>query len=122
MKTHKDLDVWKGSIELVMDLYHLTDGFPKAERYAITDQIRRAAISVPSNISEGGGRGTTRQFIQFANISLGSLSELETLLIIASRLNYGANDLYPPAFERITLLIAQLTGLIKALERKISNK
>ena len=88
MKTHKDLDVWKDSIELVVEIYKVTKEFPREETYGIVSQLRRAAVSVPANISEGAARGYTKEFVRFLRISQGSLSEVETLLYISLRLNY----------------------------------
>ena len=84
--THKDLDVWKLGIELVQEVYEVTKVFPKEEMYGLTSQIRRAAVSIPSNIAEGYARESIKELIRFLYISLGSLSELETQLIISIKL------------------------------------
>jgi len=111
MKSHKDLDVWKKSIDLVADIYKMTENFPKSEIYGISNQMRRAAVSVPSNIAEGAGRHSNKEFIQFLYISLGSLSELETQIIISIKLNYiKTYDL-----EKISEIRRMLLGLIKAV-------
>jgi len=86
--SYKDLIVWQRSMELVVSIYELTDQFPKEEIYGITSQIRRSSISVPSNIAEGAGRKSPKEFKQFLFIALGSLSELETQIIIAKNLKY----------------------------------
>ncbi|MGK0286095.1 MAG: four helix bundle protein [Salibacteraceae bacterium] len=86
--THKDLEVWKRSIDLVVSIYDLTKVFPDGEKYGLTSQMRRAAVSIPSNISEGAGRSSTKEFIRFLDIATGSLSELETQLIIVIRLGF----------------------------------
>ena len=91
IKTHKDLDVWKKLMDLVEDIYRLTKSFPEAEKYGLTNQIRRCAVSISSNIAEGVGRKTDKEFVQFCYIALGSLSELETQLLIAERLEYCQN-------------------------------
>jgi four helix bundle protein len=88
MKTHHDLDVWKISIEFVTMIYKYTENFPMSEMYGLTNQLRRAAVSIPSNISEGASRNTAKDFDHFLAISLGSISELETQLIIAKNLGY----------------------------------
>ena len=88
MKDHKDLDVWKQSIVLVEDIYALTKNFPSDEKYGLSSQIKRAVVSVPSNIAEGAGRKGDKEFIQFLYIAMGSLSELETQLILANRLQF----------------------------------
>ena len=83
MANYKDLDAWKTSMQLVKEVYLLTKKFPKEELYALTSQMKRAAVSVPSNIAEGLGRQYKKDTLQFLHISRGSLYELETLLIIA---------------------------------------
>lgn len=88
VKTHKDLDIWKIGIELVLKIYELTNKFPDSEKFGLTSQMRRCVISIPANISEGAARNSKKEFIQFLYISLSSLSELETHLIIAEKLNY----------------------------------
>ena len=84
--SHKDLIVWQKAIELSKKTYLLTEKFPKEEIYGITSQMRRAVVSIPSNIAEGRSRGTRKDFIQFLRISLGSASELETQIEIAKQL------------------------------------
>lgn len=86
--THKDLEVYKRSLDLVEDLYNLTERFPSSENFGLTSQLRRAAISIPSNIAEGTSRASTKDFIRFLNMASGSLSEIETQLIIAERIGY----------------------------------
>ena len=88
MKTHKDLNVWKESISLVTFIYEKTKLFPKDELYALTSQIRRSAISIPSNISEGAARESNKEFLRFLFIAQGSISELDTQLLIANNLNF----------------------------------
>lgn len=85
---HKDLDVWKKSIDLVELIYSLTLSFPETERFGLTSQMRRAAVSISSNIAEGSARKGNKELLQFINIALGSLAELETQYIIAQRLTY----------------------------------
>ncbi|MEZ4484825.1 MAG: four helix bundle protein [Syntrophotaleaceae bacterium] len=80
---HKDLDVWRSSMALVTEIYRLTGNFSKDEIYGLTNQIRRAAVSVPSNIAEGAARHSKKEFLQFLYVSLGSLAELETQLLIS---------------------------------------
>ena len=81
---HKELDAWKKSMELVKVVYQLSENFPKEEQFGIISQMRRASVSVPVNIAEGAARNYDKEFIQFLYISLGSLSELETLFLISS--------------------------------------
>lgn len=94
MKTHKDLIVWQKSMKLVKDLYNATKFFPKEEIYGITSQMRRAAVSIPSNIAEGFGRGHDKELLHFLYISLGSASELETQLIICKDLGFFSDNKY----------------------------
>lgn len=112
---YKELDVWKRSIGLVKNIYEISSKFPKEEIYGLAAQIRRAAIPVPSNIAEGSARGD-KEFIQFLNISLGSLSELETQLIIAYELSYMDNN--KGIFQNITDVRKLLLGLRKHLKNK----
>ncbi|MGH7255541.1 MAG: four helix bundle protein, partial [Nitrospirales bacterium] len=84
-KPHKKLDVWNAAMDLVMAVRMETDGFPKAERFSLTDQIRRAALSIPSNFPEGAARQSKKEFIHFLHMARGSLSELDTHLEVARR-------------------------------------
>jgi four helix bundle protein len=86
--THKDLDVWKAAMELAKLVYLITSKFPKEELYGLTQQIRRSAVSIPSNIAEGAARNSRKEFIQFLHISLGSLAELETQLLLSEKLGF----------------------------------
>ena len=88
MKSYKELEVWKQSVDLTTELYKLTSRFPDTERYGLTSQIRRAAVSVAANVAEGWGRWSTREYIQFLTVARGSLMELETHLIIACNLHF----------------------------------
>ena len=119
IRTHKNLEVWKNSIKLVTQIYEETNKFPKVELYGLTSQIRKSAISVPSNISEGAGRNHTKEFIQFLYISMGSLAELETQLIIASNLNYLSNQVFDNLNTLLIEIRSQLSGLIKSLQKRI---
>jgi len=93
---HTKLEAWKEAVELSVNVYGLTKGFPKEELYALTSQLRRAAVSIPSNIAEGCARNTNGESIHFLYIALGSLAELETQLIIAMKLGYieKPNDIF----------------------------
>lgn len=92
MKTHKDLDAWKKSIDFVTVVYKLTKGFPIEERYGLTKQIRRSAVSIPSNITEGAARNYDKEFIQYLYIALGSAAEIETQLMIACNLEFISKE------------------------------
>lgn len=101
MCTHKDLLVWQHGIRLVSLIYSATDGFPDREGYGLTSQMRRAAISIPSNIAEGAARQSSKEFIQFLYIALGSLSELETQCIIAENLGFLREPTLGPAIDEL---------------------
>ncbi len=118
MGTHKDLIVWQNSMLLVNEVYRITRDFPKSEQFGITDQVRRAAISVPANISEGSARLTPGEFHHFLRISFGSLTELETLLQISLNLGYLKTPDHENLQNQIILLTSLLTGLIRAINRK----
>jgi four helix bundle protein len=116
-KTHKDLDVWRKSMDFTLKVYKLSGGFPKNEMYGLTSQIRRAAMSIPSNIAEGAARKSRNEFINFLYYSIGSLSEVETQLELGLRLNYYSNsDTY---IEEIEIIRKMLYGLVKYEKSKI---
>jgi four helix bundle protein len=112
---YKDLKAWRKSVELVLDVYRVTQGFPKCELYGLTSQMRRAAVSIPSNIAEGKGRSTDREFALFLCHARGSLLELETQSWVAEQPGYLAeND--AKRIEDLTVETGRiLNGLIKAL-------
>ena len=88
MAGYRDLLVWQSAMQIAEDVYHLTEHFPKQEVFGLTSQSRRAAVSVSSNIAEGHGRNSPKEFNHFLGIALGSLAELETQLLLSERLNY----------------------------------
>lgn len=88
LKSYRELIVWQKAVQLVVDCYRATSGFPKSEIYGLTSQIRRAATSIPANIAEGYGRGSRKEYLQFLIVAQGSLKELETHFIVAQKLNY----------------------------------
>ncbi len=92
MATHEDLDVWRLSMDLVEGIYKLTFDFPSEEKFGLISQLRRAAVSAPSNIAEGAARKSDKEYIQFLYISLGSIAEIETQLIIAKRLEFAETE------------------------------
>jgi len=117
MKTHRDLDVWRLGIDLSERVYSLTREFPDQERFGLSSQMRRAAVSIPTNIAEGAARDTVKDYRRFLFIARGSLAELETLVIIARR-----TGLIEEAAEGVILdlwsKVAQtLQGLIRSLAR-----
>jgi four helix bundle protein len=116
MKDHKELDVWRASVDLVTDVYTVTMKFPKEELFGLTNQLRRAAVSIPSNISEGAARQTEKEFVQFLHIALGSVAELETQLIIAENLRYV--DKAAPLLSRLASVRKMLHGLVRHYRSK----
>jgi four helix bundle protein len=115
VRTHKDLDVWNKAMELAEKLYSLTTKFPKEERYGFTFQIRRSAVSIPSNIAEGAARNSNKEFIQFLYVAMGSLAEIETQLLLAKRLKLiNESDV----FNDMESIRKMLLGLIKFLKSK----
>lgn len=117
LKTHKNLEAWLISRSLVKDIYLLTKNFPKEEIYGLTNQIRRSAISIPSNIAEGAARGGSKEFIRFLYIALGSLSEVETQIILSNDLGYLENP--KEVLEKVGRIGRLLIGLIKKMKEKI---
>ena len=111
-RSYRDLEVWKLSIDFVKKVYQVTHNFPASEKFGLINQIRRAAVSIPFNIAEGQGRNSTKEFKQFLAISLGSLAELETQLIIAKEIEYltqnGLDALLSP-LDRIRKMIKGLS-------------
>lgn len=116
MSDYKELKVWEISIDLVEKIYNLVKKFPKDEVYGLSSQIKRASISISSNIAEGANRNTKKEFIHFLYISLGSASELETQLIIAKRLNFVNN--IKSEIESITIIRKMLNALIRSLKNE----
>ncbi|WP_187477629.1 four helix bundle protein [Amniculibacterium sp. G2-70] len=119
MQIHKDLEVWQKGISFVTDIYQVTNNFPKEELYGLTNQIRRAAVSIPSNIAEGSARQSNKEFIQFLYIALGSLMEVETQLIISKNLFYIPEDIFTTTQLKINELGKMLNGLIKYRKSKL---
>ena len=117
IKPHKRLDVWNKAIDFTVEIYKHTEIFPKSEIYGLIGQMRRAAVSIPSNIAEGAARQTKKEFINYLHMAQGSLSELDTQLVIASRLEYLSLDIYKGIEDRIETISKMLTGLIKSLKR-----
>lgn len=116
MKTHKDLDVWKKAMELVVSVYKTTSSFPREEIYGLTSQIRRAAVSIPSNIAEGAARNHDNEYRQFLYIALASSAELETQLIISNRLGFVENEESQELITELNTISRMLQGLIKSIK------
>jgi four helix bundle protein len=117
-KPHKNLDVWKVSMELCQKAYIKTSGFPQTEKYGLTGQIRRSAVSVPSNIAEGAGRQTTKEFVKFLHIVQGSLSELDTQLDIAKNVGFLEENSWMELDQLMLRTDKMLTALIRSKKNK----
>jgi four helix bundle protein len=119
-KPHKKLDAWKQSMELVVDVYRITDKFPVQERYGLIDQIRRAVISIPSNTAEGAARQAKKEFANYLHMAQGSLSEMDTQMELARQLGYRDEANHRILDERMERIDKMMTGLIHHLTRKMS--
>lgn len=116
IRSYNDLIVWQKAIDLVSVIYTYTKDFPKEELYSLTSQIRRSAISIPSNIAEGQARNTRGEFKQFLGIAKGSLAELDTQIIISTRLGYLNSSIEKDLREKIAEVNRLTNGLIKSLQ------
>ncbi|MBV5286916.1 MAG: four helix bundle protein [Methyloversatilis discipulorum] len=118
VRSYRDLLVWQRAMDLALGIYALSRSFPDSERFAMVSQLRRAAVSVPSNIAEGHARSSTRDFLRFLSIASGSLAELETQLILAHRLDYLDQDRLDS-----TLVLAGETGrMIRGLQTSLASR
>ena len=115
---HKDLEVWKKSMELVIDIYKITQKFPNIEKFGLINQIRRAAVSVPSNIAEGCARNSDKDNLRFIDIACGSLAEIETQLLISVQLGYYEMNKAQLVIDKIDNIGRMLSGLKKHLKNK----
>lgn len=111
--THKDLIVWQKAMDLVEEVYRLTETMPRSETYGLASQIRRAAVSVPSNIAEGAARNHEKEFVQFLYVALGSVAELETQLLLAERLKFVKKV----PLDGLTEVKKLLLGLIRSKKK-----
>ena len=119
-KNYRDLIAWQKALDLVKFTYEATAKFPREEIYALTSQMRRAAVSIPSNIAEGQGRGAAREFAHFLGIASGSLKELETQFFIAERLGYADRSAVATFLASADEVGRLIRGLSKAVKRKLS--
>jgi len=115
IRYYKDLKIWQKGILLVKEVYKITEKMPRVEVYGLTNQIRRSAVSIPSNIAEGQSRQHEKEFKQFLYLALGSLAELETQLIIANELNYVNREDLKGVGEKIVEIRKMTSGLISRL-------
>lgn len=118
IKSYKDLLVWQKSMELTEQVYLATADFPQKEMYGLVSQLRRAAVSIPSNIAEGSSRRSTAEFIRFINIASGSLAEVETQLLLSLRLGYLTADTLPGMQNACEEISKMLFALQKSLTEK----
>jgi four helix bundle protein len=118
MRPHEKLEAWSKAIELVIDVYKSSEHFPKEERYGLTSQIRRAAVSIPANLAEGAGRRSQKEFAHFLSNSQGSASELETELIIAHKLGYLDKATFDRLIEQLERIGRLITGLVRHVSRQ----
>lgn len=121
IQSYRDLIVWQRGVELSLDLYRCTGDFPADERFGLVSQLRRAAVSVPSNIAEGYGRGSKQDYLRFLKVARGSLFELETQMTIACRLGYLREQLFDRLDELSKEVGRVLSGLIRSLESEAST-
>jgi len=118
MENYKELDVWRKGMDLVELIYLLTKKFPPEEKFGLVSQMQRSAVSIPSNIAEGWGRGSTSEYIYFLRVAKGSLLELETQVLIAERLKYILNEQTIELNSKIDDISRMLSRLIKSLKNK----
>lgn len=118
IKSYKDLLIWKKGITIVKLVYELVKAFPKEELYALSNQLKRASVSIPSNIAEGYGRNTDKSFSHFLDISRGSLFEIETQLVIAKELGFITNE---NLFQELLNQIEEESKMINAFSKKLKN-
>jgi four helix bundle protein len=115
--SYRDLEVWRRGIDLVERVYKLTQSFPPEEKYGLTSQLRRAAVAISSNIAEGWGRDSTKDYVHFVRIARSSLLEIETQLIIAHRLGYLNEDALKALLQETEAESKMLLSLIRSLRR-----
>jgi four helix bundle protein len=118
IKDYRDLIAWQKAMELVEFIYRMTKTFPKEEIYSLSNQMRRAAISIPSNIAEGHGRKSTKVFLHFLSVAYGSLKEVETQLFISRRLNYITEE----KSNRMLALTTEIGRIISGLQTSLKRK
>ena len=112
LSSYKQLEIWQKSMDLVTEIYQMSTSFPKEEIFGLTSQIRRAAVSIPSNIAEGWGRKLTKEFIQLLRISRGSLLELETQLLICKKLDYSKTEI----LDSLLFKIQEINKMINSFQ------
>lgn len=116
MSTFRDLLIWQKSMAYVTEIYGITKGFPDEEKFGLVSQLRRSAISIPSNISEGYGRNSSNDFIRFLNIAMGSLFEVQTQIEIAQNLQYINMEKFETLFEKSREIERMMSSFIRSLD------
>lgn len=115
LRSHKDLDVWQCAMDLATEIYTVTARFPKEEVYGLSMQTRRSAVSIPSNIAEGAARNSSKEFVQFLHVALGSVAELETQLLLARQMGFLSES---RLFDKLDRVRKMLVALLRSLKRK----
>jgi len=118
LKNYKELSIWQKSYQLCLEIYRITKEFPKEERYGLTSQIRRASVSIPSNIAEGYGRKTTPEYLRALYVAYGSNCELETQILLSGDLGYINEE----DMKKLQKAIGDVERMLKALIRALENK
>lgn len=116
VRSYRDLDVWRASMDLAVACYEITSTFPPEECFGLASQIRRAAVSIPANIAEGNGRETTNDYVRFLRIAQGSLKEVETHAILAERVSLSTEEQSASILEAADRIGRMLRGLIRSLQ------
>lgn len=120
MRPHEKLDVWRKAVDFVVEVYKATESFPKEEKFGLTSQVRRAAVSIPTNIAEGAARRSSKEFVYFLSNAQGSCSEVETELLIANRLGYLGDNRFSELRESHDDIGRMLIGLSRHVNQKIT--
>ena len=121
VRSYRDLIAWQKAMDLVAGVYRVTEAFPAREQFGLSNQMRRASVSIPSNIAEGQGRGTTKDYVHFLHISRGSLQELETQLLLAQRLSFAGESDVQRLLSVCDEVSRLVSGLINALAPRPST-
>ncbi|MDF1579411.1 MAG: four helix bundle protein, partial [Desulfuromonadales bacterium] len=117
IRPHRKLDVWKTAMLLTKDIYEITEHFPQAENYGLSSQMRRAAVSIPSNIAEGAGRRSDKEFLHFIGIAQGSASELDTQIELSTMVGYLVADKAQALTQQLTNVTKMLFGLTRSINK-----
>ena len=116
MHNYRELRIWQRSMDFVVKVYEISANFPKEERFGLTSQLRSCAVSVPSNISEGAGRGTNKQFKRFLEISMGSINEAQTQIELAYRVNYISKEVHDILVDEALQIYKMILGFYNSLK------